>query len=241
MSRKAWKSSVAGVAVGALAFTGVLFGAGAAAADAAHPSSNSVQGGNVKISKEVVGDGTVAPGGKVTLRTTISTAGHPERYINRITDRAPAGFKYVQDSARVNAWHLIGGQKWDRVSPSVDVNANTVSVPDAGWLISPTGSKTVTFEATYLAPNDALKGAFLETTVDVDVSTFASTQKLTGVFVEIRGQNPGEVITSGSADLGFGSSDGEGGSGSSGLDILENPSNFIGDVISRILENGTGS
>ncbi|QCB50164.1 hypothetical protein E5720_06115 [Rhodococcus sp. PAMC28707] len=241
MSRTAWKSTVAGLAVGALTVTGALSGAGAAAADAAHPTSNTVVGGNVKISKEVVGDGTVAAGGKVTLRTSISSTGHPERYINRITDRAPAGFKYVQDSARVNAWHLIGGQSWEKVTPSVDVNANTVSVPDAGWLISPTGSKTVTFEATYLAPNDAQKGAFLETSVDVDVSTFASTQKLTGVFVEIRDQNPGEAITSGSADLGFGSSDGEGGTGSAGSSIIENPSDFIGDIISRILQNGTGS
>lgn len=241
MSRKAWKSSVAGVAVGALAFTGVLFGAATATADAAHPSSNSVQGANVKITKEVVGDGTVAAGGKVTLRTKISTDGHPERYVNKITDRVPAGFKYVQGSARVNVYKFLIGQDWDYITPSVDVNANTVTVPSTGWLISPTESKTVTFEATYLVPDNAPKGAFLETPVDVDVSGFGSTQKLTGVFVEIRDQNPGEAITSGSADLGFGSSDGEGGSGSSGLDILENPSKFIGDVISRILQNGTGS
>lgn len=239
MPRNAWKSSVATATVGALAIAGALFGAGAATADTAHPPSNSVQGDNVLITKEVVGDGTVAPGGKVTFRTKISTTGHPDRYINKITDRAPAGFKYVQDSARVNAWHLFGGQKWEKVTPSVDVDANTVTVPDAGWAISPTGSKTVTFEATYLAPDDAQKGAFLETGVDVDVSMFATTQKLNGVFVEIRGKNPGEVITSGSAELGFGSSDGEGGSGSSGSSIIANPSEFVGDVISQVLQNGS--
>ena len=41
-------------------------------------------------------------------------------------------------------------------------------------------------------------------------------QNISGVYAKIRAKNPGEAAASGSADLGFGSSDGEGGTGSAG-------------------------
>ncbi|WFR72238.1 hypothetical protein P9209_28095 [Prescottella defluvii] len=207
-----------------------------------YPQESTRDTSNVRVTKRVVGDGTVAPGQVVTYRTTISTTGHPERYINKITDYAPAGFTYVQGSAQVTAWHLLGGQKTEKVTPQVDANDNAVTVSDAGWLISPTGSKTLTYEVSYLVPRNVTVGNVHDSGVAFDVSLFGSTQNFNpiGAWVKIRSQNPGEAASTGSADLGFGSSNPEGGTtGSAGSAIIDNPAGFIGDVISRVLSNAS--
>ncbi len=151
----------------------------------------------------------------------------------------PATFKYIQGTATVNAWHLIGGQKTESVTPSVDTAARTVNVPSTGWLISPTGSKTVTIEAQYLVAADAPIGSYQEMSSSIGISTFKTEQNISGVYAKIRAKNPGEAAASGSADLGFGSSDGEGGTGSAGSSILDNPAGFISDIISGVLANGS--
>lgn len=103
MSRFSMRKTLTGIAIAALATSGLVMTAGTASADATHPSAATVNSSNVRITKSIVGDGEVAPGGKVTVRTVISTTGHPERYVDQFVDRYPATFKYIQGTATVNA------------------------------------------------------------------------------------------------------------------------------------------
>lgn len=235
MSRISLRRLVATTAVAAAAIGITLVGSGNAFADAAYPSSKSVTSSNLTITKSIVGGGTVAEGGKVTFRTTIAATNTPVRSIEAITDHFPAGFAYLQGSAKVDAWHVIGGQKTEPVSPTVNVAARTVTV-NGVWPVDTIGSKTVTLEVTYLVPDNAEVGAYLETSSDVDVAFFATLQKISGVWVQIREKNIGESLGSGSAGAGLGSSDGEGGTGSA---AMEDPASFLGDVISRVIQNGS--
>ena len=114
-----------------------------------------------------------------------------------------------------------------------------MNAPSTGWLISPTGSKTVTIEAQYLVADDAPIGSYQEMSSSIGISTFNTEQNISGVYAKIRAKNPGEAAASGSADLGFGSSDGEGGTGSAGSSLLDNPAGFISDIISGVLANGS--
>jgi flavin-binding protein dodecin len=228
MSRPMMRRIASVVAATALIAGGLAVGAGTAAAAQA-PYSATKTTSNIKVTKSVVGDGTVAPGQKVTYRTTIATTAHPDRFISRVTDFHPAGFKYVNGSAKLTAWHLVGGVKTENVTPEVDVNNNTVSVPSAGMAISQTDSKTVTFEVTGTAPDSG---------VSFDVSGFATTQTFNpmGVSATIRALNPGEAAATGSSELGLGSSDGEGGTtGSAGSAIVENPTGFVVDVLRGVI------
>lgn len=244
-------TAIAAPGTGSLGSLGSL-GSGSAAAPVSdgvvpqpgksYPQEGTRDTSNIRVTKRVVGDGTVAPGRVVTYRTTISTTGHPERYINKITDYHPAGFTYVQGSAQVTAWHAIGGQKTEKVTPQVDANNNAVTVTDSGWLISPTGSKTLTFEASYLVPRNVTVGNVHDSGIGFDVSFFQTTQTFNpiGAWVKIRPQNPGEAASTGSADLGFGSSNPEGGTtGSAGSAIINDPAGFIGDIISSVLKSAS--
>jgi len=226
---------VASTAVLATATGLVLASSATASADAEHPSSNSITTSNLTITRSVVGDGTAAAGEKVTFRTTIAATSIPVRSIESVTHHHPAGFEYVHGSAKVNAYHVLGGQKTEAVSPTVNVNDRTVTVHGT-WPVDTIGSKTLTLEVTYLVPDDAVVGTYLETRSDVDVAFFSNKQTVSDTWVQIRDKNIGETITSGSAGAGFGSSDGEGGSGSA---VLEDPAAFVGDVISRVLQNGS--
>jgi flavin-binding protein dodecin len=237
MSRPMMRRIASVVAATALIAGGLAVGAGTAAAAQA-PYSATKTTSNIKVTKSVVGDGTVAPGQKVTYRTTIATTAHPDRFISRVTDFHPAGFKYVNGSAKLTAWHLVGGVKTENVTPEVDVNNNTVSVPSAGMAISQTDSKTVTFEVTYLVPENAQIGTAPDSGVSFDVSGFATTQTFNpmGVSATIRALNPGEAAATGSSELGLGSSDGEGGTtGSAGSAIVENPTGFVVDVLRGVI------
>jgi len=244
-------TAVAAPATGSLGSLGSL-GSGSSAAPVSdgvvpqpgksYPQEGTGDTSNIRVTKRVVGDGTVAPGQVVTYRTTISTTGHPERYINKITDYHPAGFTYVQGSAKVTAWHAIGGQKTEKVTPQVNANTNSVTVSDAGWLISPTGSKTLTYEVSYLVPRNLTVGNVHNSGVAFDVSLFGSSQNFNPInaWVKIRSQNPGEAAATGSADLGFGSSNPEGGTtGSAGSAIINDPAGFIGDIIGNALKSAS--
>ncbi|WP_234036732.1 MULTISPECIES: hypothetical protein [unclassified Rhodococcus (in: high G+C Gram-positive bacteria)] len=240
MSRFSMRKTLTGVAIAALATSGLLISTGAAHADTAHPKTSTVTSNQVTITKSVVGDGEVAPGGKLTVRTTVSANGHPDFFVNKFVDRFPAGYTYIKDSASIDSWHFLGlTQKTEKVSPTVDNAARTVTIPDAGWNVSITGSKTVTFEVSYLVPDNAQPGTYVELPSSIGISLWGTDQNISGVYAKIRAKNPGEAAASGSADLGFGSSDGEGGTGSAGSSILDNPAGFISDIISGVLANGS--
>ncbi|YCN53764.1 hypothetical protein AB9M10_17565 [Rhodococcus erythropolis] len=91
----------------------------------------------------------------------------------------------------------------------------------------------------YLVPANAQPGTYVELPSSISISLWGSDQNIGDVYAKIRAKNPGEAAASGSADLGFGSSDGEGGTGSAGSSILDNPAGFISDIISGVLANGS--
>lgn len=257
MSRTVSRRIAASVAAAAVLAGGAVVGAGTAnaapgaldsaagttltdVADVAHSATKTTS--NIQVTKTVVG-GTVAPGQKVTYRTSFSLTGHPDRYLAKVIDHHPAGFTYVQGSAKVTAWHFVGGTKTEAVNASVDVGNNTVSVENGGgWALSTTGGKTVTVELQYLVPQDAQVGADLDSGVSFDINLFGSRQVFNpiGAFTTIRALNPGEAAATGSANLGFGSSDGAGGTtGSAGSSAISDPAGFIGQIISNVLANGS--
>lgn len=258
MSRQSMRRGASIVAATALLAGGLALGSGTAVAagsadlgsvgssDAAaeqKPHAVTKTASNISVTKQVVGDGKVAPGQKVTYRTTFTVPNGLDRAITKIKDVHPAGFQYVEGTATINAWNLIGGQKTVNVTPEVNVEGNYIRVANPlGWLVSSIDAKTLTFEATYLVPSDAKVGEALDSGLAFDVQFFQTSQGWDpmGVFATIRTQNLGEGVASGSAGLGLGSSDGEGGTtGSAGSSIVENPADFIADIISGVIGNGS--
>ncbi|SDE53421.1 DUF11 domain-containing protein [Rhodococcus tukisamuensis] len=203
------------------------------------PRSATKTADNISVTKQVVGDGKVAPGQKVTYRTTFTVPSGLDRGITKIKDIHPAGFEYVEGSASINAWHLIGGQTKESVTPEVNVADNYIRVSSpTGWLVSSIDAKTLTFEATYLVPSDAKVGEAFDSGLAFDVLFFASTQSFNpmGVFATVRNANLVEGVGSGSAALGLGSSDGTGSAGSA---IIEDPAGFLGEVIGSALKSAS--
>lgn len=99
-----------------------------------HPSTKTVTSSNLSITRSIVGDGEVAPGGYVTIRTKVSTTGHPDRYVNKMVDRYPVGLTYKEGSATIDAWHLFAlAQKTESVSPlSMSLIAQSPSLTPVG-------------------------------------------------------------------------------------------------------------
>ncbi|WP_072688103.1 hypothetical protein [Rhodococcus marinonascens] len=253
MSRKLWKSSLAGVAAGAMVLAGGLWGAGAAAAeetgsagtgsagaaateDSEHPSANTVTAGDIKITRNVVGTGEIKAGEEVTYRTQIKTTGEPAT-VRQITEKFPEGFRYVDGTARVRSAPLEGGsQEWDEdVMPFTDADANALELPSDGWPLTSNG-EGVTYEATYLVPEDASAGDLFESkaTVDLDLDVSdddnpESQVTVSDVWVEVGRRSAAEVMQSGSATLGL--------DGDTGSVILDDPADFVGDVIVKVIES----
>ncbi|MGW0041456.1 hypothetical protein [Rhodococcus sp. NPDC003348] len=226
MSRTSLRRTASALAATALIAGGLAVGAGPAAAVGSSdlgsssegaaapveqkPTSATAETSNLRITKSVVGDGTVIPGGQVTYRTTVSVPSGLDRGITKISDIHPAGFKYVDGSAKLTAWYLVGGTQTSSVTPTVADDENRVTAANLplGWIASSAGA-SVTLEVTYEVPADATPGTALDSGASFDVLTFASTQKFDpmGVWVTVRNPNLGEAV--GSAELGLGSSDGE--------------------------------
>src|SRR5699024_10448720 len=98
--------------------------------------------------KEVVGDGTAAPGGDVTFRPTISGV---DDLVSRLDDFQPEGF--ALDRARESVWKAIGGQSWTTVTDDVlrASSANSIYRTGAGWTTA--AGAHATLETTYKVPD----------------------------------------------------------------------------------------
>ncbi|MFC4603945.1 hypothetical protein [Rhodococcus kronopolitis] len=255
MNRHSMRRFASVVAASALIVGGVAAGVGTAAAAGSADLGNAGSPGttapveqaphsvtqtesNISVTKEVVGDGTAAPGQKVTYRTTFTVASGLDRPITKIKDVHPAGFEYVEGSAKVNMW-TVAGQKDVEVTPEVNAAENYIRVSNpVGWPVSLIGTKTLTFEATYRVPSEATVGSALDSGLSFDVLTFFTSRGWNpmGVFVTIRDASLGEGIASGSAELGLGSSDGNGSAGSA---IINDPSQFVADVIGKTFKSAS--
>ncbi|WP_333618821.1 hypothetical protein [Dietzia sp.] len=234
------RAALASTAAVSLLAGGAAIALGAPAASAADSTANCKTsqtktykwagsfGTDYTLTKEVVGDATVAPGGTVTYRTTVEGAG---ALISKITDFHPAGFQLT--SARESVWKLIGGQSWSTVTDNVtkDGNANSVSRSGAGWTTA-LGAH-VSFETTYKVPADAVPGTVLNSG-----SSFAAvltdgtkTENPFDVCVTIREPNAIEQATGSVDDAGLGSLT----SGStSSATISSDPSGFFSDIINGV-------
>lgn len=180
------------------------------------------------LTKEVVGNGTAAPGGEVTFRTTVRGAG---ALVSRLDDFHPEGFELVR--ARESVWKLFGGQSWSTVTDDVtrDSATNSVYKTGAGWTTA--GGARVTLETTYRVPADAKPG-------DVFNTGAATTMTLSGgrwvvnpinTCVTVRDSNAAEAVSGSLDGLGLGSvTDGSTAAG----DISSDPSGFIADIINGI-------
>ncbi|WP_256820415.1 hypothetical protein [Dietzia sp. Die43] len=180
------------------------------------------------LTKEVVGDGTAAPGGTVTFRTTVSGNG---ALVTRIEDFHPQGFVLV--GARESVWKLIGGQTWTTVTDDVRSNSATSSVyrTSSGWTTA--GGNHATLETTYRVPDDATPGNVLDTGAGMAVA-LSDGEKVanpSGACVTIREKNPVEQVTGSLESVGLGSL----GTGSATLEgIVGDPATFSADLINQI-------
>ncbi|MFC4603944.1 hypothetical protein [Rhodococcus kronopolitis] len=237
MSRPMIRRTASVVAAAALVAGGMSLGAGTAAAK----PEGSCTVKNVTVAKKVLNGGEVAPGGKVRIRTVYSVSSGIDRLITKVTDIHPEGFSYVNKSATLDAWHLLGlGQKTESVDPAVDAAGNSVSVSNgAAWSVSTTDNKTLTFEADYLAPKDAKVGSELPVGAGFAAAVLGDNKCEEMATVTIRNKNIVEGATGGSADLGFGSADTEGGSGSAGSAVITDPAGFIGSIIGSVIKSAS--
>src|SRR5699024_3895306 len=120
---------------------------------------------NYYLNKEVVGDGTAAPGSEVTFRTTISGAG---ALMSRLDDFHPVGFELVR--ARESVCQVIGGRSWTAVTTDVlrDSSANSIYRTGAGWTTA--AGAHATLETTYKVPDTVSPGDVLNTGAGVTVA-----------------------------------------------------------------------
>ena len=188
-----------------------------------------VLGTTYSVNKEVVGDGTAAPGGTVTFRTTVTGAG---ALINRIQDFHPEGFELVR--ARHSVWYLLGGQQWSTVTDRVsrDSTNNSVTLTSGGWTTA--GNAQVTLETTYRVPRNVSPGDVLNTGAAFRVMGVANGNRVNNpidVCVTIREPNAVESFTGSLDGLGLGSA--TAGSTAAG-GISSDPATFSADLINGI-------
>lgn len=224
-----------------LVASGLAVGAGAAVATAAPADTANCAtaqtvtfsdwgtlGTKYHLNKEVVGDGTAAPGSTVTFRTTVSGAG---ALVSRIDDFHPAGFELVR--ARSSVWKAIGGQSWTTVTDDVsrDSATNSVYYSGAGW--TTLGGANATLETSYRVPADATPGEKLNSGAAMELVLAGSKRGANPIntCVTIREPNAAEAVTGSLDGLGLGSLT----SGSSALgDIGANPALFSADLINGL-------
>ena len=180
------------------------------------------------IEKEVVGDGTAAPGGEVTFRTTVSGAG---ALVREIVDYHPAGFELVR--ARESVWKVLGGQTWSNVTDDVRRNAsnNSVTRASSGWTTA--GGAYSTLETTYKVPNNVSPGDVLNTGAGTDIvlADGGWTVNPINTCVTIREPNAAEAVTGSLDGLGLGSLT----SGSTAAGgVSSDPATFSSDIINGI-------
>ena len=235
--------SIAGSAVALMIASGLTVGTGAAVASADETNTDvancaleqsvtyndaSTLWTDYTLTKEVVGDGTAAPGGEVTFRTTASGAG---ALVTRLDDFHPEGFELV--GARHSVWKIFSGQSWSNVTDDVtrDSSASSVSISGAGWTTA--GNSKATLETTYKVPADAVPGDKLNSGAGTTFVLVNGRKVVNPIdtCVTIREPNPAEAVTGSLDDLGLGSL--TAGSTTFG-DIVDDPAVFSAELINEL-------
>ena len=237
MSRPSMRQAVATTASLALIAAGVTVGIGtgiASAAPACQQTSNASKNNPSTVwithnYSKTVTEKEVAAGTEVTYKTVVGTTSIGNPYVNTITDYPPAGFG-APVSASVTAYHAIGGQKSEAVTPVA--NGTGYSVRSTGWFVN--SGNPVTLDITYKVPAGVNVGDTI-TSGGIGVAGTVGIEEwlpnLNACFT-VRAKNAGESATGSLDGAGLGSSDGQMSSTGSISDVL-------GDTISRILANGS--
>lgn len=244
MSRTVSRRIAASVAAVAVVAGGVVVGAGVASADPAAPAVFAAAGGtvpvpgtsypksasdssdNIKFTREVVGDGTVAPGGNVTYRTTFSVTSILDRFLQTVVDVPPGPeFTYVAGSAKVNG---------NGVDTATDAPTGAVTMSSGGWRLSKNTGDTVTFEVTYKAPSNLTVGNVYDSGIKFKPTTWNTVQDFSraGAWVKARAQNPVEAGTGSLEGIGV---------GGQVFGSLTDPQGSMTNVIGGILGNVLGN
>ncbi|WP_092808600.1 hypothetical protein [Rhodococcus globerulus] len=242
MSRRSLRHAVATTASLVLLATGVTVGLGASVAQAA-PACALTQsvteswagslGTPYTVSKEVVGDGTVAPGQTVTYLTKVSGSG---ALVSQIRDFHPAGFELVK--ARLNVKWLIGDQQWNDVTKTVVRGTDSVIATGGGW--TTIGGGIIALETTYKVPDDATVGSKLDSGAGTKIELLGGDWNINpmGVCVTVRQPNPVEAGAGSLEDMGFGSvNTGSGQVFGSLTDPQGSMTNVIGGVLGNVIGN----
>jgi len=242
MARRSLRHAVATTTSLVLIAAGVTVGLGASVAQAApacalNQSVTDSWAGSLgtpyTVSKEVVGDGKVAPGQTVTYLTKVSGSG---ALVNQIRDFHPAGFQLVK--ARLNVKWLIGDQKWDDVTKTVVVGNNSVVAKGGGWTTA--GGGIIALETTYKVPDNAVVGSQLDSggPKSGGGGGGVGNQHRGGVAATPGAGNPRGAGAGSLGDMGFGSLNS--GSGRV-LGSLTDPQGSMTNVISGVLGNVLGN
>lgn len=229
------QKTVAMSAAALMALSGMVGGAATASAQTNTSACKTSQtktyswaGSKYYLTKEVVGDGTAAPGGTVTFRTTVSGAG---ALVSRLDDFHPAGFVLV--NARESNFKLLGGQSWATVTNDVrkDAASNSVYREGSGWTTA--GGAYTTLETTYRVPDDATPGDVLNTGAGTTVVLAGARYVANPIdtCVTIRARNAAEQATGSLDGLGLGSL--TSGSTTAG-GISSDPAAFSSDLINGL-------
>ncbi|WP_305093942.1 hypothetical protein [Prescottella sp. R16] len=242
MSRTPMRRLAAATASLAVLAGGITVGLGASVAQAAPACalSQSVTekwagslGTPYTVSKEIVGDGTVAPGGTVTYLTKVSGSG---ALVNEIRDFHPAGFQLVK--ARLNVKWVLGGQQWEDVTGTVVTGNNSVKATGTGWTTA--GGAVIALETTYKVPDNAVVGTKIDSGAGTKIVLAGGDWNIDpmGVCVTVRQPNPVEAGAGSLEDLGFGSVN----SGSGQVfGSVTDPQGSMTNVISGVLGNVLGN
>ncbi|MDH6280675.1 hypothetical protein [Prescottella agglutinans] len=228
-------ASAAIVAAGVTAGVGFTAGTASAAPAVCQQSSNTTKQdlstwGVTHTYSKTVNVTEAAAGNEVTYKTVVGTTGIGNPYVSRITDFPPAGFG-APVAAKVTAYHAVGGQIAERVTPTKNNNGGW-DVTSTGWFVN--SGNPVTLEITYTVP-DSVKAGNLVTSGGIStggtVGVGADFPNLTSCFTG-RGKNAGETVSGSLDGAGLGSADGQ-------LSSTGSISNVLGDTITRILQNGS--
>lgn len=179
----------------------------------------------------VVGDGTVAPGGTVTLRTKVSSDSSVGVLVDEIRQHHPAGF--VPVSARVESHKAIFPARHTWVDENVvaDASNNISMVQSNGWSTG-LGQRYVTAEITYKAPEDVSPGEKFATGAGFDmIAAENRTYNPMDVCVTVREKNPVESVQGSLEGIGAGSLV-EGSVSSS--DVASDPAGSVADIINDL-------
>lgn len=242
MSRRSLRHAVATTASLAVLAAGFTVGLGASAAQAA-PACALKQSVTEKwagslgtpytLSKEVVGNGTVAAGHTVTYLTKVSGSG---ALVNEIRDFHPAGFQLVK--ARLNVKWLIGDQQWEDITGTAVVGPNSVIAKGGGWTTA--GGGVIALETTYKIPDDAAVGTQFDSGAGTNIVLAGGDWNIDpmGVCVTVRPPNPVEAGSGSLEDLGFGSvNTGSGQVFGSVTDPQGSITNVVGGILGNVLGN----